>query len=253
MKKILILTCSILLTVIATISCGIFNKTTTVTTTSNLKTLFTSEPSGATVIFEGKTIGTTPCVINMPLIITASTNADKNSYNTTTNAKYWNMQFIKNGFVENISVDPLSLNVQNNQYIYNYKFNQASYINDPTIIAGEAKTMVSRDNPGMTALESTIIRWYFDSEPRGCRVFWRVVSSIPQIVKNTNEQYLGSTPYEETRSFNILGLTYENSRDVQIEIKIKKNGYMDQVKRFNVRQAIDQQEISSFFDMVQND
>ena len=27
-------------------------------------------------------------------------------------------------------------------------------------------------------------------------------------------------------------------------------GYLDQTKRFNVRQAIDQQEISSFFDMV---
>lgn len=61
---------------------------------------------------------------------------------------------------------------------------------------------------------------------------------------------MGTTPYEETRSFNILGLTYQNSRDVQIEIKIKKRGYYDSVKRFNVRQAIDQQEISSFYDLV---
>lgn len=57
---------------------------------------------------------------------------------------------------------------------------------------------------------------------------------------------------KDTRSFNILGLTYENSRDVQIEIKLTRPGYMDQVKRFNVRQAIDQQEISSFFDLVEN-
>ena len=64
---------------------------------------------------------------------------------------------------------------------------------------------------------------------------------------------MGSTPFEETRSFNIQGLTYENSRDVQIEIKVKRKGYIDQNKRFNVRQAIDQQEISSFFDLIKQD
>ena len=124
---------------------------------------------------------------------------------------------------------------------------------DPTIVRGEEKKMVTRDNPGSTALERTIIRWNFDSSPQGARVYGRVVSSIPDIVKNTNELYLAPTPYEETRSFNILGLTYENSRDVIIEVKVKKAGYMDQVKRFNVRQAIDQQEISSFFELVKND
>ncbi|MDE6483697.1 MAG: PEGA domain-containing protein [Rikenellaceae bacterium] len=127
------------------------------------------------------------------------------------------------------------------------------YKKDPTIVAGEANNMVSRDRPGQTALEGTIIRWFFDSDPRGARIFWRVVSSIPQIVKNTNESYLGTIPYEDTRSFNILGLTYENSRDVQIEIKVSKSGYEDQVKRFNVRQAIDQQEISSFFELVKKE
>ena len=121
---------------------------------------------------------------------------------------------------------------------------------DTTIPAGESQKVVNRDAPGQTALERTIIRWYFDSEPRGARLFWRVISSIPDQVKNTNETYLMSTPYEETRSFNILGLTYENSRDVQIEVKCVKNGYYEQVKRFNVRQAIDQQEISSFFELV---
>ncbi len=117
----------------------------------------------------------------------------------------------------------------------------------PAVRAGE---VVTRDNPGGTALERTIIRWYFDSAPRGSRIFWRVISSVPDEVKNTNELYLTTTPYEETRSFNILGLTYENARDVTIEIKMSMPGYHDQVKRYNVRQAIDQQEISGFFDMV---
>ncbi|MDR0414878.1 MAG: hypothetical protein LBH84_05620, partial [Prevotellaceae bacterium] len=106
---------------------------------------------------------------------------------------------------------------------------------DPTIPQGEEGKMVSRDDPGGTSLERTIIRWNFESDPKGARVFWRVISSIPDQVKNTNETYLTTTPYEETRSFNILGLTYENSRDVTVEIKVRRKGYYDQVKRYNVR------------------
>lgn len=112
---------------------------------------------------------------------------------------------------------------------------------------------VTRDNPGGTSLEHTIIRWYFESAPQGARIFWRVISSVPDQVKNTNENWLGNTPFEETRSFNILGLTYDNANNVQIEIKVRRPGYIDQTKRFNVRQAIDQQEISAFFDMVKAD
>ncbi len=126
----------------------------------------------------------------------------------------------------------------------------SNQVEEPTTMAEESKDMVSRDAPGATDLERTVIRWFFDSDPRGARIYWRVISSIPSIVKNTNETYLMTTPFEETRSFNILGLTYENSRDVQIEIKVSKKGYEDQVKRFNVRQAIDQQEISGFFEMI---
>ncbi len=120
----------------------------------------------------------------------------------------------------------------------------------PQPVAAEPVERVSRDNAGRTSLERTIIRWYFDSEPKGARIFWRIISSVPAEVKNTNELWLGSTPFEETRSFNIEGLTYENARDVQIEIKVRRKGYIEQTKRFNVRQAIDQQEISSFFEMV---
>ena len=110
---------------------------------------------------------------------------------------------------------------------------------------------VQRDNPGVTDIEKTILRWFFDSDPRGARIFYRVISSVPDEVKNTNETYLTTTPLEETRGFNIPGLTYDNSRDVTIEIKVSKRGYEDQVKRFNVRQALDQQEISGFFELVE--
>ncbi len=128
-----------------------------------------------------------------------------------------------------------------------YKFKDGG---DITIPEGGETEVVTRNKAGGTSLEKTIIRWYFDSDPRGARVFWRVISGNPSQVKNTNELYLGSTPFEQTKSFDILGLTYANSRTVQIEIKITRKGYIDQVKRFNVRQAIDQQEVSSFYELV---
>jgi len=114
----------------------------------------------------------------------------------------------------------------------------------------QSQQVVNRQSAGSTDMEKTIIRWFFDSDPRGARVFYRVISSVPNEVKNTNETYMTTTPLEETRAFNILGLTYDNSRDVTIEIKVSKRGYEDQIKRFNVRQALDQQEISSFFELV---
>lgn len=127
---------------------------------------------------------------------------------------------------------------------------QEIYKQDPTIPAGQATARVSRDQSGKTAMEQSVIRWYFDSDPRGARVFYRVISNVPAEVKNTNETYLTNTPYEETKGFGIPGLTYENSRNVTVEIKISKKGYEDQVKRYNVRQALDQQEISGFFELV---
>lgn len=100
-------------------------------------------------------------------------------------------------------------------------------------------------------ISSTIIRWYFDSDPRGARIFYRVISQVPQEVKNTNESYMTTTPLEETKALNIPGLTYANSNDVVMEIKVTKRGYEEQIKRYNLRQVLDQQEISGFFELVE--
>ena len=124
------------------------------------------------------------------------------------------------------------------------------YTVEPMFETPAMSERVTRDDIGQTSIERIVVRWYFDSDPQGARIFWRVISNIPEEVKNTNELWLGSTPFEETRAFNIQGLTYENSQNVQIEIKVKRKGYIDQNKRFNVRQALDQQEISSFFEMI---
>lgn len=105
---------------------------------------------------------------------------------------------------------------------------------------------------GDTSLEHTIIRWYIISSPMGADVSWRVISSTPD-VKNTNASYVGTTPYETTEAFDIRGLTYQNSGDVQIEITCEKPGYLPQRRRFNVRQAIDQKEISAKFNLVREE
>lgn len=105
---------------------------------------------------------------------------------------------------------------------------------------------------GNTALEHTVIRWYIQSRPAGADVSWRVISSTPDVA-NTNSNYVGNTPYESTESFDIKGLTYNNSGNVQIEVTCERNGYIPQKKRFNLRQVIDQKEISALFKLVKEE
>ena len=105
---------------------------------------------------------------------------------------------------------------------------------------------------GNTALEHTVIRWYIDSSPRGADVLWRVVSSTSD-VKNTNQVYLGTTPYESTETFDIKGLTFNNSGDIQIEISCEKVGYLTQKRRFNLRQVIEQKEISTKLNLIKEE
>lgn len=247
MKRFLACLLSVISGTVLLTACGSIKAT----STSSIRAQIASDPAGATVTMNGNVLGVTPCIVNLPIKVTAVNKGSAFRPDIVTTIEQWNIQFTKDGITETATYDPTTLSLQNGMGVINHKFKQAAYMHDPTIVAGEASNMVSRDQPGQTALERTIIRWYFDSDPRGARIYWRVVSSIPAIVKNTNETYLMTTSFEETRSFNILGLTYENSRDVQIEIKVSKRGYEDQVKRFNVRQAIDQQEISGFFELVE--
>lgn len=102
---------------------------------------------------------------------------------------------------------------------------------------------------GDTDLEHTVIRWYIISSPAGADVFWRIVSSTPD-VKNTNASYVGTTPYETTESFDIRGLKWENSGNIQVEVSCEKPGYVTQKRRFNLRQAIEQREISAKFNLI---
>ncbi len=222
-----------------------------------------TQPSGVHVYLDGNLVCVTPGIVKINKNVYMPVGKKKeDEYNRqrAVEAATLSFRFIKDGYQmgEEVLIPDINYDRKSRYLMVEYP-KELSYImqedprlyqQDNSIPAGEAKKAVNRDNPGATALEKTIIRWYFESQPQGARIFWRVISSCPDQVKNTNEVWLGSTPFEETRSFNIPGLTYENSRDVQIEIKVRRNGYVDQTKRFNVRQAIDQQEISSFFDMI---
>ena len=93
------------------------------------------------------------------------------------------------------------------------------------------------------------IHWEIQSRPQGADLYWRVISSTED-VKNQNTKYLETTPYETTEPFDIKGLTYENSENVQIEIRCEKEGYAVQKKRFSLNSILDEKELSVFFKLV---
>lgn len=100
-----------------------------------------------------------------------------------------------------------------------------------------------------SAITKAPIHWDIQSRPQGADIYWRVVSSTEE-VKNQNTKYLETTPYETTEPFDIKGLTYENSEQVQIEIRCEKEGYATQKKRFNLNSILDEKELSVFFKLV---
>lgn len=220
----------------------------------DLEVTVTSDPEGAIVYLNGMIVAqTTPAIVRLDkkdLNKNLMFRFEKKGYENKTVI----MSFDKKDFKKNpIVYAKMDRDQEALDRSREARAAKAIERQDPTIPAGQGTARVSRDNAGATSMEKAIIRWYFDSDPRGARVFYRVISNNPAEVKNTNETYLTNTPYEETKGFSIPGLTYENSRNVTVEIKISKKGYEDQVKRYNVRQALDQQEISGFFELVQKD
>lgn len=224
-----LLICPITITLLTLASCGSIKKELQFLST---KLTIESNPYASAVFIDGKYLGQTPL------------SYDIGRNNEILQATSKHVPYIKTFTFVHPDYGQGTLDIDLTKYIggtIRYDFTRAKQ---------NEEDVVSREDPGSTEMENTIIRWNIDSDPRGSRLFWRVISNVPSQVKNTNEAYLTTTPYEETRSFNILGLTYNNSKDVVIEIKVTKRGYEDQVKRYNVRQALDQQEISGFFELV---
>ncbi len=155
------------------------------------------------------------------------------------------------GKVANLSASTSVMNDAYTKALENIDWDRLAYFLRRAKNASEEKNKQVQGN-GDTALEHTVIRWYVDSSPKGADVQWRVVSSTPD-VKNTNQNFLGSTPYESTETFDIKGLTFNNSGNIQIEVSCEKPGYITQKKRFNLRQVIEQKEISTKFNLVKEE
>lgn len=105
---------------------------------------------------------------------------------------------------------------------------------------------------GNTALEHLVLFWEVTSRPAGADVYWRVISSTPDVM-NGNKNYKATTPYRATESFDIKGLSYNNSGDVQIELTCEKDGYLPQRQVINLRSAIDQKSINAHFKLVKDE
>lgn len=105
---------------------------------------------------------------------------------------------------------------------------------------------------GNTALEHLVVHWNVNSRPQGADIFWRVISKTPD-VKNQNYKYLETTPYEGNETLNIKGLSSNNAGLVQIEIKVEKQGYYSQTKKYDVLSLIDDSDVSYMFRLVKEE
>ncbi len=206
--------------------------------------LIESSPSGAKVYYEGSYLGKTPLKIGDNVFPTGL------------------MYQIRRDRVDDISKPP---------YVYVLSLKMDGYEEQTVRIVGEWKyiskyrdqnctvapkswkysvVMEKKDTPALEE-EAPDIHWGIDSDPSGARVFWKVTSSIPNIVKSTDFIYLGATPIDTTKPLNIKGLTSENASQVKIELKIQSKGYRTETKAFSAELLTDQNELSWFFELIE--
>lgn len=202
-----------------------------------------SEPSGAKVYFEGSYLGKTPLKLG------------------ETSFPYDLVYKIRRDKVDDISKPPyvyvltLKMDGYEDQFLRIIgEWKHISEYRDLDCVAG-LKTynnltavMEKIDMPSFQD-EPSDIHWGIDSDPSGARVFWKINSSIPSIIKSTDYLYLGVTPIDVNKPLNINGLNSENARNVIVEIKIQSKGYKTQMKTFSAELLTEQNEISWFFEL----
>ena len=204
--------------------------------------LIESTPSGAKVYFEGSYLGKTPLRLNQ------------------TAFPYELVYKIRRDRVSDISKPPYSylLTIKMDGYEEQTvrlvgEWKHISPYRDLDCVAGPKNNKFSvvleqKDIP-VVAEEAPDIHWGIDSEPSGARVFWKVTSSIPNIVKSTDFIYLGATPIDISKPLSIKGLTSANAGQVKIEVKIQSKGYKTEIKAFSAELLTEQKEISWFFEL----
>ena len=242
--------------IIASIS--LFSACATILTGTKQKVSLVTFPAGARVFVDGEDKNVvTPCKIRVRKGASRTYTFQKEGYEVgnVTQKGSFNPTVLVNVFIGGIIgglIDYASgawFDLPEN-VMYNFT---PSYSQATAEFVDRAPAPVACDNPMGIVLDRTLIRWNLNSNPSDAFIFWRIISKIPNLVENTGESYLTTTPCEAVRLFRVSGLTYENSCEVTIEVRVVKEGYYDQVKYFNARQVIDQQEISGFFEMVESE
>ncbi len=106
---------------------------------------------------------------------------------------------------------------------------------------------VSCGSSSATVTLSNVIHIHIDTKAvKGARVYWRIESQTKN-VNSTIRFLLGRTPYNETRTLYIPGLTKDNISDVNIVIEIKKRGFYTIVERFNMSSVMSDKRIGKVF------
>lgn len=233
------------------------NSCATILSGSSQDIFVNTKPQGANVYVDGKDQGViTPAKLAVKRKKQAVYTFQKQGYEDGTVIKQGSFNFVTFGNILLGGVIGLAVDFSTGatwQYRDSNVFCQLN--SSDSIISSATQERETSDillpyEPYNKTLEHTSIRWNIDSDPSDSGIFWRVISDITDQVENTIEKYLGTTPFKETHTLSIAGLTYENSQDVTIEIKIIKTGYGTQIKHYNLRQVIDKQEISDLFKLV---
>lgn len=228
--------------------------------TTSAQISINSEPSGAKVYQEGKYIGTTPCTASSNMKakqLVYDIDADRvrdpsqppysieftitmDGYEPATVYFEGKYEYHQSGF-----------RGQNKYYIVQPKSYKLFAVlkKDQSVSSNDGQTTVPQTQQVVIQEKNTEVRWHFDSDPEGARIYWRVKSLDSDIVKNTDLLYLGITPFNELKPFNIKGLNSENAKNVIIEVEIIKKGYKKQTKSISAESLTEQQEISWFFEL----
>lgn len=205
-----------------------------------------SSPSGAKVYYEGSYLGKTPLKIGdnvFPKPLIYQIRRDKAG------------DVSKPPYVYVLTLKMPGYEDQTVRIVGEWRFISKYQDQNCTVAPKSWKYSVVMDEIDAPDISEEVpdIHWGIDSDPSGARVFWRVVSRIPNIVKETDFIYLGSTPIDMVKPLNIKGLTSGNSDNVKIVVRIQSKGYKTETRTFSSNLLTDQNEISWFFELTEED
>ena len=216
----------------------------------------TSDPAGAKVYVDGKLIGTTPCKAEFTGKWVYDIDANRVNPNKPPYQKKFT--FVKDGY-------ETATEYWEGTYEYHEagfgQYRQKYYIvkpngygvmavlkRDPSYTQPQVQVQAQPQQNSISNNEDLVMQCNIDSEPEEARIFWRIISQDSNI-RNTEQQYLGKTPFKGEKAFRISGLSSKNANNVKIEIIIRKNGYYDVTKIYSVADLLDIMEINGFFEM----